>query len=176
MGYYFMNSGFEGGGQSKRFGILRVSLTLLGTSMSSRNLMYKYSSKNSTSKSAAPSSQCSSTASPLSHPLRSPPHPIPPTLSIHPNSSPPPPPNLPKLPTTAPPESASIVAFSGVEIGHLAKRGPFSCRQTKNAVRNAQTLDFNEKRLLAMHYMLKLLEEAFERGLKRILVAIGNYS
>lgn len=48
--------------------------------------------------------------------------------------------------------------------------------QTKNAVRNAQTLDFNKKRLLDMHYMLKVPEETCERGLKGILDAIGSYS
>lgn len=87
-------------------------------------------------------------------------------------------PSFPKLSTTLVPDSASVVAFPGIEIGHLAKRGPFKGRQTKNAVCNAQALDFNEKPL-AIHYKFKVLQavNAFERGLKggiRCMDAIGS--
>lgn len=71
------------------------------------------------------------------------------------------------------PQSASVVAFSVVafsdaNLDRLARRGTLNGRQIKNAVYSAQALAVNEKKPLAMHHVLKVLEvaEAFERDLK----------
>lgn len=74
----------------------------------------------------------------------------------------------PKAPITSALEPRSAVAFSDAEIDRLARRGALNGRQIKNAVRSAHALAVSEKKELAMHHMLMVLEagEAFYRDLK----------
>ena len=73
-----------------------------------------------------------------------------------------------KAPITSASELTSVVAFSDTEIDRRARHGTLSGRQIKNAVRSAHALAINEKKELAMHHMLIVLEagEAFDRDLK----------
>lgn len=74
----------------------------------------------------------------------------------------------PKAPITSSLEPTFVVAFSDTEIDRLARRGALNGRQIKKAVRSAHALAVNEKKQLAMHHMLMVLEagEAFDRDLK----------
>ncbi len=65
------------------------------------------------------------------------------------------------------PEPASVVAFSDTEFDRLARRGTLNGRQIKNTVRCAQALAVSERKPLAIHHLLKVLDaaEAFEQDL-----------
>lgn len=144
-------------------GILKVS-PLLGTGLSSRKLTYGYSTQNSTSKPTATTIPRSIPSFQLDLFIR---------IHLH---------RRPK------PSKTLHYLYPRVCFCRRLPRCPtrplcrsFNDRQTKNAVRNARALDFNEKKSLAIHYMLKMLEaaEAFQRDLKGrtgYLDAIGSYT
>jgi hypothetical protein len=59
------------------------------------------------------------------------------------------------------------IAFSDTELDRLARRGTLNGRQIKNTVRCAQALAVSERKPLAMHHLLKVIEaaEVFEQDL-----------
>jgi hypothetical protein len=65
-------------------------------------------------------------------------------------------------------EPTSVVAFSNTKIDSLTRRGRLNGRQIDNAVRSAHALAINEKKELAIYYMLIVLEagEAFYQDLR----------